>query len=115
MRLRAHASTKPVRTLSRSQRRLAERATVDVSALSAADQEKPDARTAACSDARARGDSRRASSRYEATTLAEVLMKVLAHDVSRLLGTRMLSRSECSLCYVLIREPDRHARCRSAL
>lgn len=36
---------------------------------------------------------RRASSRYEDTTLAEVLMKVLAHNVSRLLGTRMLSRA----------------------
>ena len=39
MRLRAHASTKAVRTLSRSTKRLAELAAVDESALSQADRE----------------------------------------------------------------------------
>ena len=40
---------------------------------------------------------RRASSRFEATILAEVLLKVLAHNVSRLLATRRLS---CVYCLV---------------
>lgn len=38
---------------------------------------------------------RRASSRFERTVLAEVLLKALAHNVSRLLGTRKLSRAYC--------------------
>ena len=38
---------------------------------------------------------RRASSRHDATILAEVLLKVLAHNVSRLLATRRLSRVYC--------------------
>jgi transposase len=36
---------------------------------------------------------RRASSRHEPTVLAEVLLKVLAHNVSRLLGAKKLSRA----------------------
>ncbi len=40
---------------------------------------------------------RRASSRHEPTILAEVLLKVLAHNISRLLGTRKLSRVYCLL------------------
>jgi len=36
--------------------------------------------------------SRRASSRYEPTILAEMMLKVLAHNVSRLLAARRLSR-----------------------
>lgn len=38
---------------------------------------------------------RRASSRYEPTILAEVMLKVLAHNVSRLLAARRLSRVYC--------------------
>lgn len=38
---------------------------------------------------------RRASSRYEPTILAEVMLKALAHNISRLLGTRRLSRVYC--------------------
>jgi transposase len=38
---------------------------------------------------------RRASSRFEATVLAEVRLKVLAHNVSRLLAARRLSRVYC--------------------
>lgn len=40
---------------------------------------------------------RRASSRHEPTILAEVLLKVLAHNVSRLLAARRLSRVDCLL------------------
>ncbi|MGH7288184.1 MAG: transposase [Myxococcota bacterium] len=40
---------------------------------------------------------RRASSRHEATVLAEVLLKVLAHNLSRLLGRRKLSRAYCQI------------------
>lgn len=40
---------------------------------------------------------RRASSRHEPTILAEVLPEALAHDISRLLGTRELSRVYCLL------------------
>ncbi len=40
---------------------------------------------------------RRASSRHEPTVLAEVLLKVLAHNVSRLLGAKKLSRVYCLL------------------
>jgi len=39
--------------------------------------------------------SRRASSRYEQTILAEMMLKVLAHNVSRLLAARRLSRVSC--------------------
>jgi hypothetical protein len=35
---------------------------------------------------------RRASSRHEGTVVAEVLLKVLAHNISRLLSARGLSR-----------------------
>jgi hypothetical protein len=35
---------------------------------------------------------RRASSRREGTVVAEVLLKVLAHNISRLLAARRLSR-----------------------
>ncbi len=40
---------------------------------------------------------RRASSRHEPTILAEVLLKALAHNVSRLLAARRLSRVDCLL------------------
>jgi hypothetical protein len=40
---------------------------------------------------------RRASSRHEHTVMAEVLLKALAHNVSRLLGARGLSRVHCLL------------------
>lgn len=38
---------------------------------------------------------RRASSRVEDTILAEILMKVFVHNVSRMLGSGMLSRALC--------------------
>ena len=41
---------------------------------------------------------RRASSRHEETVIAEVLLKVLAHNVSRLLAAKPLS---CVRCLVL--------------
>jgi len=40
---------------------------------------------------------RRASSRFERTVIAEVLLKVLAHNVSRLLAAKPLSRVYCAL------------------
>jgi len=38
---------------------------------------------------------RRAGSRHEPTLLAEVMLKLLAHNVSRLLAARRLSRAYC--------------------